>query len=237
MNEELFTRSCAALDKEYDRLGQTERFRFLTCSKQAFRADIPALILDKYPSPNETGEADPVYFCEKGNAYLVERWFPDVATGQAKIQRRMKPFFQDLKSVLSSPLTLSEFADHGILSAYHDPFRGGTGKRSFLNTFWREILQEIQPPLIFSFGKPGYDMLENYATRFSSGSFLQVAPEIPAQGTYHITCAIMECRGRKSLVTCIPSLARYAYDKVGSTQEAANAQMWNIVRQFLSSKS
>lgn len=237
MQEELFTQSCRELDTEFNRLGLLETFRFLTSSKDAFRTDIPALILDKPPSSNPFGSNDPPYSCEQGSAYFVECWGQGVPAGQEKIQRRMRLFLRDLQNELHIKMPADAFAVRGVLSAYYDPFRNGKGCKKFLSSFWGKILDAIHPPLLFAFAQPAYAMLCDYFKTDQSGKRLSPEERIATQGNFSLKIREASHGTQTSLIVFIPSLSRYAYglyEKLaGNIRKEAEKHMWERMHTFL----
>lgn len=238
MLEDLFTSSCQKLRDESRRLGLPENFRFLTNSREAFRPDIPALILDNFPSPNPFGKKDPSESCEDGSAYVVECWKKGKDAGQADLQKRMQAFLRDLREVLQLKMTEDRFAALGILSAYYNPFRNGkAGDKQFLEDFWKPVLDAICPPLFFAFAAPARDMLYKHFgidTAYSRSSCLY---DKNVQGVFSIAIHRVSRGDRFSLIISIPSLSRYDYGNYntepGKQRKVYEMEMWNIIKEFL----
>lgn len=248
MLDDLFTSSCQKLRDESRRLGLPENFRFLTNSREAFRSDIPALILDKFPSPNPFGKPDPLGSCEAGSAYFVECWKQGKKKGEAVLQQRMQAFLWDLKDALQQKnMSEAAFAARGILSAYYNPFRNGAmGKDSktkhpevkkFLEEFWKPILNAICPPLMFAFAAPPRDMLYKHFGINGARCHSECLYDKTLYNNYSIKIHKVRRSDVSSLIVSIPSLSRYAYKNYsaqkGNIRETCEKEIWNIIKEFL----
>lgn len=232
---ELFDKACVTLDEYYFKAGHKDDFRFLLCSRQAFHADIPVLILDKRPGKNNLGIDYPKFSCEQGNAFFYEFWRrTQNAPGLSAVQLRMQAFYADLKSCLNVDRPVTSFASKEILMAYHNPFRDDRPTdKDFLDGFWRNILDHIQPRLIFTMAGEPFKMLKSYfneANPEKSWTDLGEIPEIQEGFDYKIYFASAKHRDRESLIVSIPSLFKYCYDKKGREQEDANKKMWSQIK-------
>lgn len=235
MSMELFDHSCVELDEYYFRAGHKDDFRFLLCPKRAFHADIPVLILDKRPGKNNLGIEYPKFSCEQGNAFFHEFWRrTQNAPGLSAVQLRMQAFYADLKKFVDHDMPLDFFASEGALMAYHNPFRDDCSTdKEFLDGFWRNILDHIQPRLIFTMAGEPFKMLKSYFSEEQpekSWKELGDIQEIQEGFDYKIYFALAKHRDRESLIISMPSLFKYCYDKKGGKQEAANNKMWSKIK-------
>ncbi len=138
--------SSSSIEAEYQRLGHTLGWRFLTCPKKNIESASVALVTI---NPGGAEFHPPMWSVENGSAYAVESWKGCVA-GQSHLQRQVLRMFQ-----------MTGVEAQAVLSGYLVPFRSrdwsGLPKKSdsinFGISLWREVFRETNVETILSFGK------------------------------------------------------------------------------------
>ncbi|MCI7373507.1 MAG: hypothetical protein MSH27_05170, partial [Desulfovibrio piger] len=120
--EQLFKECCDFIDAEYQRLGHTLGYRFLTCSHTLLNPDIKLLYLSQSPAGSTDIKEHPKTSCEYGSPFFVERWDGDTP-GTSSLQQQTQGMFAMLQAQLKIPGTVRDFAEQHILSGYFVPFR------------------------------------------------------------------------------------------------------------------
>ena len=87
--EQLFKECCDFIDEEYQRLGHTLGYRFLTCSNTLLNPDMKLLYLSQSPAGSTDIKEHPKTSCEYGSPFFVERWDGKEA-GTSVLQARKK---------------------------------------------------------------------------------------------------------------------------------------------------
>lgn len=155
MEKELFEASCNDIRAEYANLGHSLGYRFLMCPKVAFSSKIEIALITLNPGGKVNSQSHPSESCEQGNAYFHETW-PGFSKGASPLQNQIQLLFRDLHSRYKYPVSLDEFADTKVLSAYYIPFRSPSIKElpkkaesgSFAKRIWTRIFQKILPKVI-----------------------------------------------------------------------------------------
>ncbi|MCI7616942.1 MULTISPECIES: hypothetical protein [Desulfovibrio] len=120
--EQLFKECCDFIDEEYQRLGHTLGYRFLTCSNTLLNPDMKLLYLSQSPAGSTDIKEHPKTSCEYGSPFFVERWDGKEA-GTSVLQQQTRQMFAMLQAQLKIPGTVRNFAEQHILSGYFIPFR------------------------------------------------------------------------------------------------------------------
>ena len=249
MLEQLFEESKQAIEQHYDEsLKKTKLppelcgYRFLLSSKSTFRADIPIMIIDDHPGPNfkQEGKAQysrelelkdyPYPSCEEVSAYIGEDWDADKPKGYADMQVRMRVIMNKLMQLTRYSGSLEEFALNGILTLYGNPYRKGF-PASALQKVWKNIFDEIQPPLIFVFGG---SVFEKLVLNYFGLAKDNVETIETGQANYSFKLKEVTLGDRKSLIVYMAPHSRFPYGKEKGAQLAAVNDMWNRVRTFIS---
>jgi hypothetical protein len=140
------TLSPTSIEAEYQRLGHTLGWRFLTCPEGNIGTASVALITI---NPAGGDFESPRWSVEAGSAYVIERW-KGCAPGQENLQRQVIRMFQ----------IMDEKPDK-VLSGYLVPFRSQKWKRlpkksdsiRFGIGLWREVFERANIQTVIAFGK------------------------------------------------------------------------------------
>lgn len=249
MLEQLFEKSMQAIERHYDESSKKTKlppdlcgYRFLLCSKSTFRADIPIMIIDDHPGPNfkQEGKAQysreqelkdyPYPSCEKVSAYIGEDWNTDKPKGYADMQVRMRVIMNKLMQLTRYSGSLEEFALNGILTLYGNPYRKGFPAKT-LQSIWKNIFDEIQPPLIFVFGS---SVIEKLVLNYFGIAKDDVETIETGQANYSFKLKEVTHANKKSLIVYMAPHSRFPYGAEKGAQLAAISDMWNRVRTFIS---
>ena len=249
MLEQLFEESRKAIEKHYDESMKKTTlplelcgYRFLLSSKSTFRADIPIMIIDDHPGPNFKQEGKKEYSrelelkdypypsCEEVSAYIGEDWDADKPKGYADMQVRMRVIMNKLMQLTRYSGSLDEFALNGVLALYGTPYRKGFHGKA-LRPIWKNIFDEIQPPLIFIFGSKVFEKL---VLDYFDISIDDVNPIETGQTNYSFKLREVTCGNKKSLLVYMAPHSHFPYGKENGAQLAAVNDMWNRVRTFIS---
>jgi hypothetical protein len=138
----------AIIDAEYQRLGHSIGWRFLTSPEKNIFSSRIALVTQN-PGGNLDDPNAPRWSVENGNAYTTESW-RGLAVGQDPLQIQVKRMFQIIGVDINS-----------ILSGYFVPFRSPDWKSlkhpqhsvAFGAALWNYIFAVSPAKIIFAFGK------------------------------------------------------------------------------------
>ena len=249
MLEQLFEESRNAIEKHYDESMKKTTlppelcgYRFLLSSKSTFRADIPIMIIDDHPGPNFKQEGKKEYSrelelkdypypsCEKVSAYIGELWDEDKPKGYADMQVRMRVIMNKLMQLTRYSGSLDEFALNGVLALYGNPYRKGFSAKA-LQRIWKNILDELQPPLIFVFGGSVFEkiVLSHFGISKDDVDTIETG-----QANYSFKLKEVTCGNKKSLIVYMAPHSRFPYGAEKGAQLAAVNDMWKRVRTFIS---
>ncbi|WP_458399562.1 hypothetical protein [Mailhella sp.] len=249
MLEQLFEESRKAIEKHYDESMKKTTlppelcgYRFLLSSKSTFRADIPIMIIDDHPGPNfkQEGKAQysrelelkdyPYPSCENVSAYIGEDWDEDKPKGYSDMQVSMRVIMNKLMQLTRYSGTLNDFALKGVLALYGNPYRKGFHGKA-LRPIWKNIFDEIQPPLIFVLGK---DVFPSLVLNYFGIAKEDVDKIETGQTNYSFKLREVTRGSKKSLLVYMAPHSRFPYGKENGAQLAAVNDMWNRVRTFIS---
>ena len=249
MLEQLFEEAKQAIEQYYDEKFDESKlapelcgYRFLLSSKSTFRADIPIMIIDDHPGPNfkQEGKAQhsrelelkdyPYPSCEEVSAYIGEDWDADKPKGYADMQVRMRVIMKKLMQLTRYSGSLDEFALNGVLALYGTPYRKGFHGKA-LRPIWKNILDELQPPLIFVFGGSVFEkiVLSHFGISKDDVDTIETG-----QANYSFKLKEVTCGNKKSLIVYMAPHSRFPYGREKGAQLAAVSEMWNRVRTFIS---
>ena len=148
-NVSLFDSLVQDIDKEYQRLGLSLGWRFLTCSSRNLSPSTEILFLSLNPGGKVSRPDHPSASCESGSAYTAESW-SGAPAGQSKLQQQIRRLFEiidvNIESVLSGQLVPFRSPSWSELPRQADCLEFGT-------RLWREIIDYVQPRLIIGMGK------------------------------------------------------------------------------------
>ena len=138
--------SKALIESEYEKLGHTLGWRFLTCPEQNISTATTALVTI---NPGGSSYEPPAWSVESGSAYVVESW-KDYAPGQEKLQLQVQRMFQ-----------VMGMKPEQVLSGYLVPFRSSgwaelprkSESLRFGASLWREVFKRANIDTVVSFGK------------------------------------------------------------------------------------
>jgi len=138
--------SPTSIEAEYQRLGHTLGWRFLTCPEGNIGTASVALVTI---NPGGASFEAPRWSVEEGSAYAIERW-KGCAPGQETLQRQVIRMFQimDVKpdKVLSGYLVPFRSQDWSKLPKKSDSIGFGIG-------LWREVFERVIAETVLAFGK------------------------------------------------------------------------------------
>jgi hypothetical protein len=138
--------SPTSIEAEYQRLGHTLGWRFLTCPEGNIGTASVALVTI---NPGGASFEAPRWSVEEGSAYAIERW-KGCAPGQETLQRQVIRMFQimDVKpdKVLSGYLVPFRSQDWSKLPKKSDSIRFGIG-------LWREVFERVNAQTVLAFGR------------------------------------------------------------------------------------
>jgi hypothetical protein len=134
------------IDAEYQKLGHTLGWRFLTCPEANIDSASVALI-----SIHPGGDVfeDGKWSVEAGNAYVLESW-KGCSPGKEKLQKQVRRMFE-----------VMEVSPNAILSGYLVPFRSPSWEDlpakpesiQFGISLWREVFKRTRVDTVVAFGK------------------------------------------------------------------------------------
>lgn len=157
--ENLFKDSVRHIERFYEEHGCGSGWRFLTCSRKVLRSNPEFALIDFHPGGEEIPPDHPWQSCEKGNAYLHEKW-RDHAPGKAPLQIRIQKMFKIFAEKFGYRGTWEELMEE-TLSGYFIPFRSPDLKNLGHNVpgkfaeqrIWSKILESVRPEYIICLGK------------------------------------------------------------------------------------
>ncbi len=149
MTSRVLKKLARQIDKEYDRLGHTLGWRFLTCPGAALSAKTEVVFVTLNPGGNVDRPDHPRLSCEDGSAYLVESWSgqrPGHSNLQVQVQALYERFGISFDEALSGQLV---------------PFRSPSWEEiphpdeslAFGQRLWSQVLKIVQPSLVIGMGK------------------------------------------------------------------------------------
>lgn len=152
--ETLFKDSVRHIERFYEERGYELGWRFLTCSGKILRGNPEFALIDFHPGGKEIPPDHPRQSCEKGNAYLHEKW-RDHAPGEAPLQTRIQEMFKIFAEKLGYRGTWEELMEE-TLSGYFIPFRSpflDGSELKLAERIWEKILESTRPEYIICLGK------------------------------------------------------------------------------------
>jgi hypothetical protein len=137
--------SPTSIEAEYERLGHTLGWRFLTCPEGNIGTATVALVTE---NPGGASFQAPRWSVEEGSAYEIERW-KGCAPGQANLQRQVRRMFQ-----------VMGVKPDKVLSGYFVPFRSQEWNKlsnksasiAFGINLWRKIFAQTNVQTVIAFG-------------------------------------------------------------------------------------
>lgn len=158
--ENLFKDSVRHIERFYEERGYELGWRFLTCSRKILSGNPEFALIDFHPGGEEIPPDHPRQSCEKGNAYLHEKW-RNHAPGEAPLQTRIQGMFKIFAEKLGRQGTWEELMEE-TLSGYFIPFRSPDLKKNpghkreasdLAERIWEKILESTRPEYIMCLGK------------------------------------------------------------------------------------
>lgn len=157
--ENLFKDSVRNIKRFYEEHGCGSGWRFLTCSRKVLRSNPRFALIDFHPGGEEIPPDHPWQSCEKGNAYLHEKW-RNHGPGEAPLQIRIQKMFKIFAEKFGYRGTWEELMKE-TLSGYFIPFRSpdleNPGHKreasDFAERIWSKILESVRPEYIICLGK------------------------------------------------------------------------------------
>jgi len=202
----IFAQAVASIETEYERLGHTLGWRFLsTSSKTLDNPEFAFITLN--PGGNKLETDHGTASCEEGCGYLVEEWKGN-KPGQAKLQRQIQELFKMLGEEVDRDGT--ELLE-STLCAHLVPFRSPSLKDlpkqkeslAFGYKLWHDIFKEISPRYLITIAREVSDALRK-VMRTGSPISHQYMPT--GWGTY--TADIWHFKDRSMLR--LPHLSRFS---------------------------
>ena len=134
-------------DHDYD-LG----WRFLTCSKTVLKNNPKIALITLNPGGSTIPEDQPWASCEKGNAYLYEKWKKNKEPGKSPLQIQIRRMFNKIREKINYEGVGDELLESS-LSAYFVPFRSRNLNDlkhqeeafDFGEKIWRDVLKTVHP--------------------------------------------------------------------------------------------
>ena len=152
--ENPFKDSVRRIERFYEERGYGLGWRFLTCSGKVLRGNPEFALIDFHPGGKEIPPDHPWQSCEKGNAYLHEKW-RNHAPGEAPLQTQIQGMFKIFAEKLGHQGTWEELMEK-TLSGYFIPFRSpflDGSELKLAERIWEKILESIRPKYIICLGK------------------------------------------------------------------------------------
>lgn len=157
--ENLFKDSVRRIERFYEEHGCGCGWRFLTCSRKILCSNPRFALIDFHPGGQEIPPDHPWQSCEKGNAYLHEKW-RNHGPGEAPLQIQIQRMFKIFAEKFGYRGTWEELMEE-TLSGYFIPFRSLDlenidHKREasvFAELIWSKILESVRPEYIICLGK------------------------------------------------------------------------------------
>ncbi len=134
--------------------------RFLTCSREVLRGSSKFAFIDYHPGGKTIPTDHPWRSCEKGNAYLHEKW-RDNDPGKAPLQIRVQKIFEIFAEELAYQGTREDLMDE-TPSGYFIPFRSPDSEKEpkyksetleLAERIWSRMLESVRPEYIICLGK------------------------------------------------------------------------------------
>lgn len=153
----------AEIEKEYQRLGYTAGWRFITCPQEQSGS---AKLLLVSLNPAGTAPFGPGWSQELGSAYRVESW-DGIPTGTARLQRQVQQLFE-----------LLGLKDSEVFSAHYVPFRSPSWEtldrrreaEAFAGSLWKWLKPKLNFDRIVCIGieKPGKPIASLFDAHFEA---------------------------------------------------------------------
>jgi hypothetical protein len=172
MLKELFDNSCAAIEREYQRLEHCKGWRFITGPKATLARNTRILFISLNPGGDYDPPDHPHESSENGSSYLIESW-KGKPKGKESLQVQFQRMASKLQQIYRHQGSVEDFIDTQILTAHFIPFRSSrfnTLHRSaesiiFGRTLWDRILKHLSPDLIITLNPETFqhisEILEN----------------------------------------------------------------------------
>jgi hypothetical protein len=149
MTSRVLRKLARQIDKEYDRLGHTLGWRFLTCPGAVLSAKTEVVFVTLNPGGNVDRPEHPRLSCEDGSPYLTESWSgqrPGRSNLQVQVQALYKRFGISFDETLSGQLV---------------PFRSPSWEElprreeslAFGQRLWAQVIKIVKPSLVIGMGK------------------------------------------------------------------------------------
>lgn len=156
---DLFEDTVERIDRFYKSHGYRLGWRFLTCSREVLRSGSRFAFIDFHPGGEKIPPDHPWRSCEKGNAYLYEKW-RDNNPGKAPLQIRVQRMFEIFAEELVYQGTRDELMEE-TLSGYFIPFRSLDFEKpehksetlKLAERMWSRILESVRPEYVICLGK------------------------------------------------------------------------------------
>lgn len=156
---DLFEDTVKRIERFYEDHDYRLGWRFLTCSREVLRSSPKFVFIDFHPGGKKIPPGHPWHSCEKGNAYLHEKW-RDNDPGKAPLQIRVQRMFEIFAEELAYQGTRDELMEE-TLSGYFIPFRSPDFEKpeyksealKLAERIWSRILESVRPEYIICLGK------------------------------------------------------------------------------------
>jgi len=178
MLKELFDNSCAAIEREYQRLEHRIGWRFITGPKATLASDTKILFISLNPGGDFDPPDHPHESSENGSSYLIESW-KGKPKGKESLQVQFQRMASKLQQIYRYQGSVEDFINTQMLTAHFIPFRSrrfDTLHRkaesiNFGRTLWDQILKHLSPDLIITLNPEAFQHISGILE--NNGSILE----------------------------------------------------------------
>lgn len=221
----LFEQCCTDIQAEYQRLGHSIGWRFLSGPKANLAGPSDLAFISLNPGGRDDPPWHPHGSQEKGSAYLVESW-DGMPPGQSNLQIQVKAMFQGL-ATRRSVANYQELMNNTLMG-YFIPFRSpnlaSLNRKSesiaFGRRLWSGIFDHIAPRLIITIDNQTYKQISCIVRDHRPGSQEEAYRLPTGWGDYMADVSYFRCGNDRITIARLPHLSRFG---IFTSQKCRNA--------------
>ena len=211
----LFHDVIAKIEHEYIRLGHQLGWRFLGVKRSNLSPSTKILLITANPGGDYIPKDHATASCEKGSAYIVERW-KDLPPGQESLQKQVRSLFSAISGQLNNGTEGDDLLEQSLI-AYFIPFRSPELKKltrpqdsfAFASKLWAQIFLEIRPRLVITIDTKTYPAIREIISN-ATGAPIVASSFLPTGwGSYQATLDEFRSQSYQSILVRLPHLSRF----------------------------
>ncbi|MGH6608669.1 MAG: hypothetical protein ACRECQ_00280 [Burkholderiaceae bacterium] len=210
----MFKAAVEEIESAYAALGHTQGWRFLCVSKNILDADPSIAFISANPGGNAHAPSHGEASCEKGCAYLAEKWGVADA-GQSALQKQVQALFGRIAEEISVEEGMGALMERSLV-AYYIPFRSPRlallqrkdETERFAKRLWSKVLGQKHPKLIITIDHAAFrafsDLLEG-----RSDQMIEQQKMMTGWGTYTADVKSFQKDGGITTLLRLPHLSTF----------------------------